>query len=202
MKYIFPIIIILLIGNTIHADANIRLRGVAGINELGDYEYGGNKAEKMESNLYGTYLFIYNYGLGFSKTINNIGIDRSNTDSVKQLNDYELTSNWIELYFLLHLTKTTTFSFGLGKLSSGSGNLKTYESIEYNSNDMSGSNLSMMIGFEYNPFFAPKDSLELLFGVKQNYIKYDNFKNARSSPSNSSIDFKSFQLFWGLGIVF
>ena len=202
MKNIFILIILIFISRTLLADVNIRLRSIVAINELGKYEYQGKEAEKMESNFSGNYIFINRFGLGISKTKNFVGIDKSNSDNTKQLNEYELTSNWAEIYYLFYLTETTTLNFGLGKSTNGSGYLKTYDSAEYNTKNLSGYNYSIMIGFEYNPFFAPDDFLELLFGIKENYIKFSNFKDEESSPSNSSIDIKSFQIFCGLGILF
>ena len=180
---------------SLHADTNIRIRGVGAINEIGEYEDAGKKAEKLQSGLFGTSIFIGKYGFGQSKLTTSIEIENT-----KQ----ELMSNWLEIALLFDFTKTTSLSIGIGSTTSGEGKLEAYDT-EYKTENVSGKSWFLMMGFEYKPIWLAKTDLikflELLFGVRENLVEYQNFKkNGKTLSSKSKIN--SIQLFWGLGIVF
>ena len=203
MKRIYLTIILILISSTALAENYLRLRGLqaspllSDSSEKGKFKSGSSEVD-LETPPSKYQSVMISYG--------SLGIGTSSITTIFTFsgNDYSLESNWLDGAFIFDGPGNTSITLGGGVSSAGKG-LISNTSASVSTETLEGTSWFGVFGLEYelplNLGFIGLEFTEVLFGYRQNNLKYKEFKNATTSVAGS-LNIQTVQYQFGIGLVF
>ena len=187
MKRIYLTIILILISSTALAESYLRLRGLqaspllSDSSEKGKFKSGSSEVDlETPPSKYQSVMISYG-SLG-------IGTSSITTTFTFSGNDYSLESNWLDGAFIFDGPGNTSITLGGGVSSAGKG-LISNTSASVSTETLEGTSWFGVFGLEYelplNLGFIGLEFTEVLFGYRQNNLKYKEFKNATTAVAGS-----------------